>query len=151
MIKKIISRYIFPHINLFVRLRKKLLRRIVVGSIGILEHNDEILIVRHSYGEGTRGVWTLPGGRTKKNEKPKDAIVREIREEIGIDIDNPVYLGTVSKGTIHCYFCRVNNRNFKKDDFEIADAKWININTLPNMRYNALGAIKLMKRWKKSH
>lgn len=39
-----------------------------------------VVLVRHSYAEG----WRLPGGGIKKGEQPDEAILRELREEIGL-------------------------------------------------------------------
>lgn len=45
-------------------------------------HNDQILVVRHSYRPG----WSLPGGRAKKNEEPRVTASREVSEEVGIEL-----------------------------------------------------------------
>lgn len=41
--------------------------------------------------------WGVPGGKLEKNESPRDAVVREIKEEIGLEIDDHslTYLGTL--------------------------------------------------------
>ncbi len=35
-------------------------------------------------------MWDLPGGHVEAGETPEDCIVREMREELGVDIENPV-------------------------------------------------------------
>lgn len=50
----------------------------------IIEHNGKVLLVRNS-----EAHWQLPGGRLNEGESPLEGIVREIKEELGADI-NPV-------------------------------------------------------------
>ncbi len=57
--------------------------RIKDGVFGILETENGILLVKHSYGERK---WSLPGGGIEEKENTKDAIIREFLEETGINI-----------------------------------------------------------------
>ena len=55
----------------------------IVAVDGIVENDkNEILLVKHSYKE----VWTVPGGQVEVGENLTDALIREIKEESGIDI-----------------------------------------------------------------
>ncbi|MCX7912517.1 MAG: (deoxy)nucleoside triphosphate pyrophosphohydrolase [Dehalococcoidales bacterium] len=56
-------------------------RRVVCA---ILEKAGKVLIARRRENEG--GMWEFPGGAVKKDESPEQAIAREIKEELGIDI-----------------------------------------------------------------
>lgn len=49
-----------------------------------------ILLVRHSYGPP---VWSFPGGGMRKNEDPEAAALRELAEELGCTLHQPVHLG----------------------------------------------------------
>lgn len=42
------------------------------------------------------GCWEFPGGKLEDNESPEDALSREIKEEVGLDIIESMYLGDVS-------------------------------------------------------
>ena len=48
----------------------------------LFNSEDEILIVKPTY----KDYWTLPGGVVEQNESPRDACMREVKEEIGIEI-----------------------------------------------------------------
>ncbi len=50
-------------------------------------HYGKILIVRRSSeARGDYGTWELPGGRLEFGESPEDALHRELREEVGMDV-----------------------------------------------------------------
>ncbi len=62
-----------------------------VGAVCVLEHEGEVLLLWQPHRRG----WSLPGGLLVRGEEPADAVVREVREEIGLDIDpgDPVTVG----------------------------------------------------------
>ena len=56
-----------------------------LAAYGLVEREGRVLLTRISArGYGT-GTWTLPGGGVDHGESPRDAVVREIREECGLD------------------------------------------------------------------
>jgi len=70
--------------NYYKTLPKK---RMGVGAL-FLNVNNELLIVKPSY----KDHWSVPGGVIDENESPKNACLREVKEEIGLDIENPKFL-----------------------------------------------------------
>ncbi|NIJ49576.1 NUDIX domain-containing protein [Rhizomicrobium electricum] len=51
-----------------------------VGAVAIVEQAGRVLLVRHSYKSG----WLFPGGAVKRGEPPAEAVMRELKEEIGL-------------------------------------------------------------------
>jgi 8-oxo-dGTP pyrophosphatase MutT (NUDIX family) len=49
--------------------------------------DGKILVLKRSEDEETFGKWCMPGGTLDKDEDPKEALVREVKEEIGVTID----------------------------------------------------------------
>jgi 8-oxo-dGTP diphosphatase len=55
-----------------------------VGAMCIIERADgDVLLVRHSY----RDRWGVPGGLLKRREDPAEGAYREVREEVGLEIE----------------------------------------------------------------
>jgi len=52
----------------------------------VIESDGRILAARRSPGRPHAGLWEFPGGKVRDGETPAQALVREIREELGIDI-----------------------------------------------------------------
>lgn len=57
----------------------------VAGVRVILIREGRVVLVRHWF---SPGIWTLPGGGIKKGESPREAGVREVREEIGYTVNS---------------------------------------------------------------
>jgi 8-oxo-dGTP pyrophosphatase MutT (NUDIX family) len=57
-----------------------LLAPVAYGACALIERDGKVLLVRHSYVAG----WLLPGGGVGRGEPADEAIVRELREEIGL-------------------------------------------------------------------
>ena len=54
-----------------------------VGAVVRRDH--EVLLVRQSVGHSLAGQWTVPWGRVDAGESPMAAVVREVREEAGVE------------------------------------------------------------------
>lgn len=65
----------------------------------ILWRGDRFLAVRRPPGKPMAGMWEFPGGKLEPGETPADALVREIREELGVISHRPAYW----KETTHAY------------------------------------------------
>ncbi|MGV9786459.1 (deoxy)nucleoside triphosphate pyrophosphohydrolase [Streptomyces sp. NPDC003435] len=60
--------------------------RIVVVGAALLD-GDRLLAARRSAPPELAGRWELPGGKVEPGERPDDALVRELREELGVDAE----------------------------------------------------------------
>lgn len=63
------------------------LRPVVAAAIvDSLTHPTALLCAARAYPEELRGLFELPGGKIEPGENPQDALLREIREELSVDI-----------------------------------------------------------------
>jgi 8-oxo-dGTP diphosphatase len=56
-------------------------------TAAVIENNGRILVCRRREGERFGGFWEFPGGKTETGESPEDGLVREIREELNLEIE----------------------------------------------------------------
>ena len=60
----------------------------------IITKDNRLFATQRGYGDFKDG-WEFPGGKVEEGERPEDAIVREIKEELGADIKVTGFLTTV--------------------------------------------------------
>ena len=60
---------------------------VVVAAAVVREGPGEpVLLTRRPGGKHLAGYWELPGGKVEAGEDPEDAVVRECREELGVEV-----------------------------------------------------------------
>lgn len=68
--------------------------KVIEVVAAIIKKEDKIFITRRSYGE-FKDMWEFPGGKIEAGEKKETALIREIKEELELDINNLEYFTTV--------------------------------------------------------
>ncbi|PXY32446.1 NUDIX hydrolase [Prauserella muralis] len=98
-----------------------------VRCVGGVVHDatGRLLLIQRAH-EPARGRWSLPGGRVEAGETDADAVVRELREETGLDVLPGQLVGTVVRGAyeIHDYACAVGGGELVAGD-DAAAARWV--------------------------
>ena len=59
---------------------------VIVAACALLNREGAVLIAKRPAGRPLAGLWEFPGGKVEAGEKPEDALIRELREELGIEI-----------------------------------------------------------------
>jgi 8-oxo-dGTP diphosphatase len=57
----------------------------LVAAVALVDIDGRVLIARRPEGKPLAGLWEFPGGKLHGGETPEAALIRELREELGID------------------------------------------------------------------
>jgi 8-oxo-dGTP diphosphatase len=107
----------------------------VVGVKAIILDDEQVLLVRHTYGD--RGSWEVPGGHAQAGEEPAVAVRREMFEELGVDLADWRSVGALSGRTdakrenVHCFVATMPDARIRLARGEIAEAQWFALGALP--------------------
>ena len=94
----------------------------------IIRKGDRVFATQRGYGEW-KDWWEFPGGKMEAGETPKEALVREIKEELDADISIGRLLDTIEWDyptfhlTMHCFICELLSEEIILKEHE--DAKWL--------------------------
>ena len=58
---------------------------LLVAAVALVDADGRLLIARRPEGKSMAGLWEFPGGKVDPGETPEQALVRELREELGIE------------------------------------------------------------------
>lgn len=58
---------------------------VLVVAVALVDTDGRVLIARRPEGKPMAGLWEFPGGKVHDGETPEAALIRELREELGID------------------------------------------------------------------
>ena len=86
----------------------------IVAAAALVDAEGRVLLQQRSPGRQMAGLWEFPGGKLEKQELPEEALVRELREELGIETDTacvaPATFASAKLGDRHLllllYICR---------------------------------------------
>jgi 8-oxo-dGTP diphosphatase len=119
------------------RLRRWTMRathpRFTVTAGAIVFNNDgEILLLKHRFRAGSG--WGLPGGFLEAGEQPLDALRRELREEIGLEINDAEIFAARSfrkPQQVEVLFTCKASGEAKPQAMEVERAEWFSLTSLP--------------------
>jgi len=62
------------------------LKIVLVAACALVDVDDRVLLARRPPGKSMAGLWEFPGGKVDEGELPEAALIRELKEELGIDV-----------------------------------------------------------------
>ena len=105
---------------------------------GIIKDGDKIFATQRGYGEFKDG-WEFPGGKMEAGETPQQALARELKEELTVDVNVGDFLCTVDYDyttfhlTMHCFYCSLIGGELTLLEHEAA--KWLNMSELHTVNW----------------
>jgi mutator protein MutT len=122
----------------------------VVGVGAIIVCNGKILLEKRRSEPG-KGKWSVPGGLVELGERAEHAVIREVREETGLEVENPELIDVVDniifdeKGEVKYhfvvldYFVRLRGGELRAAD-DAEELKWVALNEVE--KYNITKTLK---------
>ncbi len=87
---------------------------LIVVAAALVDRDGRLLVQQRPEGLSMAGLWEFPGGKLEPDETPEQALIRELGEELGIDVDHaclaPACFASEALGDKHLllllYVCR---------------------------------------------
>lgn len=61
-------------------------KRVLVAACALIDPDGRVLIAQRPPGKEMAGLWEFPGGKVESDETPETALIRELAEELGIQV-----------------------------------------------------------------
>ena len=62
------------------------MRLLLVVAVALIDADNRILLAQRPQGKTLAGLWEFPGGKVEPGERPEQALIRELHEELGIEV-----------------------------------------------------------------
>lgn len=112
--------------------------KVIEVVAAIIKKDNEIFATQRGYGD-FKGGWEFPGGKIEAGENPEQALRREIKEELTVEIEVGELLHTVEFDyptfhlTMHCFVCALVSGELELKEHQAA--KWLTKETLDSVEW----------------
>ena len=123
-----------------VKAPKRRVPHIVVGAAVVVNRKGEVLIAQRRDKDMLGGLWEFPGGKQETGETIQQCIARELKEELGINVEIGDFLVTVKHAyshftmEMHTYFARI--KSGRPRPLHCQDYRWVKISCLRRVPYS---------------
>ena len=117
-----------------------------VGAVVAVQHGPDVLFLRQPHRVG----WSLPGGLLDRGERPAEAVVREVREETGLDVEVGLPVATAVDARVRrvdvVYRLRVDERPRVAVGGEAQGFRWIALDDLRDADDSTRAIVRVLRR-----
>ncbi len=107
----------------------------------IIIKNDQLLLSKRLEHSHQGGKWEFPGGKVESNESLESALARELKEEINIEIKEPIFFDEItfdySEKSVHLHFFLVSQFSGEPQGLEGQQVEWFSINQIKDLEFPA--------------
>ena len=110
----------------------------IVG-VGIVEKNGKILISQRKMEDHLGGIWEFPGGKKKPDESDEQCVIRELKEELGIEVEVKNHVETIRyqdvdrKLELRFYSCELQQG--EPHTLDVEDFRWVTTDELIHFQF----------------
>ena len=65
------------------------MKLLLVAAVALIDPDFRVLIAERPEGKQLAGLWEFPGGKVEAGERPEQTLIRELKEELGITVEEP--------------------------------------------------------------
>ncbi len=104
---------------------------------GFILDGERLLVARRRAADARGGLWEFPGGKLEPGETPEEALARELREELGIEVEVGEKLAAVDHDypdvriKLSLYLCRITAG--RPRPLSCAEVRWIDAGELASL------------------
>ena len=116
------------------------------GVTAVMRDDDRFLLAR----QRDSGRWSLIGGSIEPGEDPRAALLREVREELGVGVDIIQIIGAYGGATLEnvypngdqvgyvtvAYLCSLHTASFSIDEDEVLEIRWATLAELTELDHH---------------
>ena len=62
---------------------------VLVAAVALIDADGRVLLAQRPEGKSMAGLWEFPGGKIEPGESPEATLIRELHEELGIEVKEP--------------------------------------------------------------
>jgi 8-oxo-dGTP diphosphatase len=109
----------------------------LIVSAGLIIEQGKVLVTQRKEGDSHGLLWEFPGGKVKKGEEPRQALRRELKEELGMEVDVGMIFDAVFHIYPECpiflliYHCRIEKG--APEPLGCNDLRWVNLGELKQL------------------